>query len=223
MTIALRNAQSNDSGLGPVTTLQITKPTGTVADDVLIFAVSLRVNTAQTFAPPSGFVLIRNTSGITAGRIATYYKVAGGSEPANYTMGWSSTSNATGCILGYSGVHTSSTIEDNNGAYNSATGADIVIPSVSAADIQRVLVSIYGSSGASPTWSPPAGMTEQVDRNATSCSIGAADQSLATGGATGTRTATLSVTTDYVGGQNIILTPATVTPTATPRVGMVGI
>lgn len=230
MAIAFRNKQDADSSTSSVTSLQVTKPTGTVADDVLIFGAILLDNASRTFTPPSGFSLIINNSGLSAGRLVTYYKVAGGSEGANYTMSWNGIATpAIGCILAYSGVHGSSTIDDSDSVFNSATGANAVIPSVDATGLERMLVSIYatsGSTGSASTWTQPASMNERVDRSNTQfgvgLSMGAADLSLSSSGATGTKTATNSVTTDFAGGQNILLTPDALTSTATPRIGMIG-
>src|SRR5262249_47896043 len=85
------------------TTLTINKPTGVVAGDVMIVTIS-NPGENNTAASLSGWTLI---SGSNLGSGASYgsvlYKVAGGSEPANYgfTLG---TAGGLGDIVAFSGV-----------------------------------------------------------------------------------------------------------------------
>lgn len=78
----------------------ITKPSGTVSGDFLIATIFDSSGGAAT--PPSGFTLIRATSagGFT---LYSYYKLAGGSEPASYDFSYAANGSASGVMLRTSG------------------------------------------------------------------------------------------------------------------------
>lgn len=227
MAITFLNAQFSESST-TVTSRTITKPTGIGSGDALIAIISLLGNAAQTFTVPSGFTPIRNTSGITLGRIVTYVKVAGGSEPANYTFSWTNSDMVVSALLGYSGTHSTSPVSANQGAYNSATDSSIVIPAVTPDTSSDMLLCVYGyadGNALTGSWTPPATMTERLDRSVAGVNAiagGAAELQLSSTSSTGTKTATFNQNTGYAGGQSIILTPS-ITADSSSRVGMVGI
>jgi len=162
--IAYRSA--NSASITSGTTLTVTKPSGTVAGDVLVATVMARPS-GVTFTAPSGWVLVRSTTQ-SAGpslRFVTYYKVAGASEPASYswTLGGSSTSGAVGGIGSFSGVSNSSPINAEGGnttpyAYTHTAN------SITTTSANTMVVSSHGFPSSSP-FSPPTGMTEFVDRS----------------------------------------------------------
>src|SRR5574338_1038351 len=71
----------------PITSLTVSKPTGTTTNDVLVAAVTVRG--APTITAPSGWTLIRSDASGTALSQALYRKVAGGSEPSSYAWTFS--------------------------------------------------------------------------------------------------------------------------------------
>ena len=80
--IAFRSAQSAGAASGNLT---ITKPSGTIATDVLIASVAARPSTV-TITAPSGWTLVRrtNNTATNSNTLAVYYQIAGASEPASY-------------------------------------------------------------------------------------------------------------------------------------------
>jgi hypothetical protein len=85
------------AGGGAVTSLAVNVPTGTAAGDVMLACIGARPDTI-TITLPSGWTLIRavTQSAATANRMSTYYRVAGGAEPASYT--WTFSATPTGVI-----------------------------------------------------------------------------------------------------------------------------
>ncbi|MEW6593266.1 MAG: DUF6701 domain-containing protein [Thermodesulfobacteriota bacterium] len=179
--------------------LAMAKPIDTTAGDVLVASVAVTPDTVA-ITPPAGWTLLLNSiqSEDAGSHLATWYRVAGGSEPASYTWTFSAGhAGAVGGIAAFSGVDTSNPIvasaallENGNNALNHTA------PSIGASvDDMLVTVHEYQSSG---TWTPPAGMTEMVDIHS-AAATGAAGVSLemnrlllATSGATGDRIATAS-------------------------------
>lgn len=85
VVIAQRGSATTDNATGgDKTSLTFTKPTGTVAGDVVLVLWSAN---GVTVTPDTGFVevvsQIADTSNLTT---KLYYKVAGGSEPASYVF-----------------------------------------------------------------------------------------------------------------------------------------
>ncbi|MDO9352285.1 MAG: WxL domain-containing protein [Solirubrobacteraceae bacterium] len=100
--------RSKTCGQGTTTTLTLAKPAGTVTNDVMIASIgTANANAAPT--APSGWVLVPGLSGIVNAdqRLATFYKVATASEPANYAFNGGTTIDATaGGITTFDGVDT---------------------------------------------------------------------------------------------------------------------
>src|SRR5678809_1327938 len=135
MAIAFR-AAANASGTSSVV---CNKPTGTASGDILVAHVISEGSHAFTF---TGWTQIDNfttTSGTTL-RIASYWKLAGGSEPSTYTISIASGTYAELLIAAYSGVDNTApvdahtTLEDNGSASNP-------IPSVTAS-VTNTMISI---------------------------------------------------------------------------------
>lgn len=84
------------------TSITINKPAGTVLDDLLIAAVATDGNTAIT--PPAGWTVINIADQSGAVSFGVWWKVAGASEPGNYTFIWSGGSEqVVGWIMRFTG------------------------------------------------------------------------------------------------------------------------
>jgi len=186
-------ATQNATGV-PSTTITITKPASTVSGNFLIADITFQGGTTITVTPPAGWTLILRTNNGTSVGTATYYKVAGGAEPANYT--WTTTSTRQlGGIIRYTGVNNSSPIDVSAAATgNSTTPTAPTVTTTLAND--RVLV-FYGFSD-DVTFSTPSGTTERFDigrlgaADADSRATAASDFAQASAGATGTKSSTVS-------------------------------
>lgn len=236
--IAYRSASSASATSG--TTLTISVPAGTTTNDVMIASIAFRpcsssdgANCTKTIATPSGWTQVdtvdQKSGGGTGGygmRLYVYRRVATAIEPASYswTFGGSpSLTGAVGGILSFSGVDTTNPIV-SNGTTTNGTSQNVSTPSINAGGISNTMLVTTHASLSSGTWTPPAGMTERVDRAslATPDDLGLSlNMNMlalgATTGATGTKTATLSnpPVADAGAAEALILRPDT-TVTTTP-------
>jgi MSHA biogenesis protein MshQ len=196
----------------PSQTLTLDVPSGTIADDVMIASVAVRPDTMNITAP-AGWTLIRllTQGGGSSNRLATYYRVADGSEPASYT--WTFTggthAGAVGGIATFSGVDTATPIDDEAGQATAAD-TDHIAPSVTTTANGGMLVTIHEFSSA-VTWTSPGGMSEAVDiaslptPDATGMSMQMNYEPRSLTGATGTRTATAASDADAGAAQSVAL------------------
>lgn len=156
--------------------------TGIMAGDLVL----LQVNNANAVTPTvgDGFVLVDEVTGTDGIRV--YYKIAGGSEPANYTVSWSGGGlGAVDWIAHYSTTALALGIDDYANQTNASGGR--ICPSVNAATAGEMLL-CFASLDVAATSTPHAGMTERWD--AGSPPAYCMTELLASSGATGTRTAT---------------------------------
>ncbi|HEX5055520.1 MAG TPA: DUF6701 domain-containing protein [Gammaproteobacteria bacterium] len=190
--------------------LTVSVPAGIAANDVMIAAIAVRPSTI-TINTPAGWTLIRTTTQGTGStnRVASYYRVVTGAEPASYTWTFSgANTGAVGGILSFSGVNTAAPIGNDNGQ---ATGSSTnhTAPSVTTASANSMLVTIHEFSSA-VAWTAPGGMTEAVDvpsqtTNAVGISMEINYEARPAAGATGTRTATAASDADTGATQSIAL------------------
>lgn len=205
-------ATSGTSTNGSIT---IAKPTGVVAGDVMIanIAQSDDNDTVSNNANLSGWTLIAGAdlAGITERYGTVLYKVAGASEPANYTFDLDNdaTGNA-GAIIAFSGVDTTGGVTASGAAggpfdvdpgnlnvTNASTATTSSITTVSANAAVIMLAQVAGSNSNYSSWTTtsPGGLTELYDAGTNSnerASVGAAWAIKATAGTTGTGSVNLS-------------------------------
>ena len=184
--------------LRPVSpTLNVERPAGTAANDLMLAAISVRPSSAAISAP-SGWTLVRRTDN-TVGQtnsLAVYRKVAGASEAAAYAFDVTGATFATGGIQSFYNVDTASPVDVENGQ---ATPYSLShpTPSVTTTVANAMLVSFHGFAS-STSWTPPSGMTEAFDIRIVSLSSGGGHSMQgnyvvqAAAGSTGTKTATAS-------------------------------
>ncbi len=185
------------------TNLTLNKPSTVIAGHVLIAQVVFRTPT-NVVTPPSGWILIRRDETSSTIGMASYYKVATSSEPATYTWTFSASVLLAGGIADFSGVKTSSPINAQAGSFQS--GTSMIAPSITTTVPNTELV-FFSSASLVGTVSPPNGMTEDWDMtNNSNITAFMADQDNPASGATGTRTATCSVSGGNLG-QLIALSP----------------
>jgi putative nucleotidyltransferase with HDIG domain len=205
------------------TNLTLGKPTGVTAGDVM-FANIAKVGNNTTAPSSSGWTLIdgRSLGGGTQRHGAVLYKVANASEPASYTFALGSgTYGAVGSIVAFYNIDTT-----GPDPFDVAPGTISVQPSQTAvvataistvsSDAAVIMFGMAANSG--PTWNngawnttSPGPLTELYDRQlAATASVGAAWATMATAGATGNGSATLSAA-QRNGGILIALKPLTPT------------
>jgi hypothetical protein len=188
------------------TTLALPRPTSS-AGTVLLAAVQVRG--APTITPPAGWQLVKLTPNGTSMRLATYWRLAGSSEPASYTWTFSSAVSATGSVLAYNGVSATSPIDASAGQANAAS-TSVTAPSITTTVANAQLVGLFANTTLT-SFTPPSGMTERTDVASPSTvqykvTGASADSILTTAGATGTKVARSGFSVPSVG-QLIALRP----------------
>lgn len=205
-----RSSTSGSTATDGVSSLTLTKPSGVVSGDLLVLAVQVTNNsTAGSWGSvtwPSGFT---EQAGIGAdpsawNKLLVATKVAGGSEPANYTVTYGESGGpyrVIGALLAYQAPNATPidvTPTTQNNASNASTA---VAPSITPSNAnQKRLVTIYGISDGNATTdgrslAPPGGQTERVEVTATATGYSrlmVADEVYASASATGTRSATIT-------------------------------
>jgi hypothetical protein len=183
-------ASSNTTASAP--SLTIAKPAGVAAGHVLVATFAIQGKPGVLV--PSGWTLIRETLGKNAYEQATYYKVAGSSEPASYTFSAKANSwKMAGGITAFSGVDTANPIE-KEGAKSGVSG-NAVSPSFGTSSNKAVLLNpvMFTLTSAGATITPDASLpNEPYDVNPSNMSHDVAWGVQQFAGSTGTKTAVSS-------------------------------
>ncbi len=200
--------RSSSSGANATAfTLDIARPVGIVAGDVMVSVVDVRGTPAIT--PPAGWTFVRMDEIATTMRQAVYVRVVGASEPPTYTWTFSKSQTAAGAILAYSGVSTVAPVNAHSGAVNATAATTVTAPSVTTTVNGSMILGFFGITGIR-SFTPPSGMAERSDLSATGTypiSSASADVLQAVAGATGDKVATASGSGKSVG-QLVALRPA---------------
>jgi hypothetical protein len=169
----------------------VSKPTGTAEGDLLYVHVS-NFATDGTFSAPDGSWTKVGEVSTTDAIQATFYKIAGASEPTSYTFTYSGTSNQprNGCARISGADQTTpadTTHSTNTGSSTTAVGLSIT----TATDGAMLLLTCRARLAATQT--APSGMNHTINGSRWSMY----DQIITTAGATGDRSITLSASVDW--------------------------
>jgi hypothetical protein len=202
----------------PAASLVLPRPAGAGAGHVLVAAVAFRVEGA--IAAPAGWTAAVQTTCLASGVAvsqAVFVRAAGPSEPGSYAFSVGSASGGAGAIVAYSGVDGTHPVDAAGGQISRNTAA-IIAPSVTTTVPGALLVGAFAGSGRAAT-PPPAGMTLRADvatgTAAPAERLVAADQLLASAGATGERRAKAAASNTCNVGQAVALRPGPDPPVAT--------
>lgn len=212
MAITFRQAVGA-SDRSVLTSFTMSKPTGTVKDDIMICNMFIFKVDAITATAPDGWTLLESFYLEYATRFL-YYKVAGSSEPSSYQWTFSSTvDGSSGMIVSYSGVNTSNPINDSSGYNDNGWNKSLVGGSVDIANTNSKVLFFPIDSNPKNTITNPSGWTTvftyAVDGNwpraGISLIISEKDYS---SGSTGDITFTLSLTSSQKNAFGVTLNPA---------------
>ncbi|MFZ6014785.1 MAG: peptidoglycan-binding protein [Patescibacteria group bacterium] len=198
---------ANSSSSGSNATLVINRPTGVSSGSFLIAGLTVNGGNGVTITPPSGWTLIRRTDNGGNVVLASYYKVAGGSEPSSYTWTLSrafGNSRASGGIIRYSGVNNSDPIDASSG--NTGNGSTASAASIDTVWNNDRVVVFFGIDD-NATFGTISGANERFDvTNSDSSGPATAgdDYTQITAGSTGSKTSAISQS-DYWAAQQIAL------------------
>ncbi|MDP9479045.1 MAG: hypothetical protein M3R38_25765, partial [Actinomycetota bacterium] len=226
MAISFRSSSTANTGNTTASSITINKPTGVAAGDLLLAFLTVAAGSNAVIAPPSGWTLVLRTNDGTATAGASYYKVAGASEPTSYQWGFSGTGSpygAAGGISAYTGVANATPLDASVGQAFSTASTSLTSPAVLTSVADTLVIRVYGTRIISDTptaITPPSGTAEryEVDNSVpggATRTAETADAAQAAAGDTGTATAASSLSVTYVS-QTIVLRPADVTPPGAP-------
>ena len=161
--VRYRASANNTAGAG--TSITITKPTGTIDNDVMFAWIV--INTIDAITAPAGWTLIRSTTFDTNQRRASLYWKLAASEGANYQWTTVGAQNWAGGITTLYNVNTTSPFDVENAIATAASphATPSVTPAVAANAAILTFFGLYDSAGGANTWTPPTGMTEAWDNN----------------------------------------------------------
>jgi fibronectin type III domain protein len=209
-TIVFRSSSiGQTSGNKGALTLGLARPAGAVVGDVLLASIDVRGTASVTPPPLSTWTLLESRtagSGATALKKSTYWHTVVLGDPTLYTWSFSAVSTAAGTLVGYGGVDTTTFVAASQA---NVAAAAVAAPTVTATAAGSRLVGFF-TTATNATFTPPTGMAERCEINASSGSVKlaseAADSSLGASGPTGVKTATASKSAVSIG-QVIILRP----------------
>lgn len=150
--------------------LTINVPAGTIANDVLVASIAVVTNNT-TVSAPAGWTALLDTPQPAANpsRLVTFYRVASGAEPADYTFELDGSANggAAGGMLAFSGVETSGAGPiDAQGANVTASGLVHAANAITTSTANTMLVGAFEftSSPTAANWNATGGqgMTKAV-------------------------------------------------------------
>lgn len=189
-------------------TLTFARPTGTSEGELLLVHVAVRNGTSHTL--PSGWTLLDET---IHGGVMDYvaWKIATSSEPTSYYFAntVSSSDRASGALLRISGVEESTPINASaEASYNGDSAAD-ESPSVTTTVSDCLLIVTQGHNVDPMTSTVPSGTTEEwkIGQAGQVLSHGASEE-IASSGATGVRTWTITGFADCFILRSIAIAPA---------------
>lgn len=208
--------------VGNSTAVTLTKPSAVVQNDLMIAAIHMGWCNGSVVTAPAGWTLISNTintgsgcgPGNTTPQLATFYKIAGPSEPVVYIFTGSASQYLVGAIVAYSGVNTTTPIDasSSNGAQDAC--ANIVANGLFTSSPNKRLVAVFFCSvnNSATNIIPQNSLTERADVSTTGNhpwgneNLEISDELQAPPGPTGNKTAALSgcSSTGWVTGAQLI-------------------
>lgn len=184
------------------TSVVVTIPAGVQDGDEL--RVAITAPNADTWTVPGGWTEELNHASGTNPRTRVWRRTAS-SEPASYT--WTSSTSRPYVAVCFAMRGDPTTPVDVSGGQGTASSTSAVAPTVTTTVDECLLVVIFGATygaGTSGTCTPPSGMTEWADvctasGSAANRHLAVYFEEIATAGATGTRTGTLSTASANTG------------------------
>lgn len=191
MAIVLES-QSTASPGPPGTTIDVTKPTGVSAGDVMVAVVGAQVLSSTTISPPSGWTQVAQLW-VSQPVLGMWYRVADGNEGTSFQFSYSQNSSARRAgILRYSGVDNTTPIDVAANTNSGSSAAPRGLSVTTVTNDARLLMGLafaQGNQSAAPT-----GMTEQFELDRVAFN----DATQATAGASGDKDSTLSASNFWV-------------------------
>lgn len=194
--------RASSSAIGTLGSLTIAKPAGVVAGDVMLAQFGARAF-ASTITAPSGWTLVRDDSLDVGGggvQSAIYVKIADAGEPASYTWVSSQSARTGGGIAAYSGASGVTPVDIT--AAQTGTSTTPTAPGVTTT-VDETYLATFFVARQEPIVTLPGGMNDRWNLDsgggAGSVGVGASDEARPVAGPTGSRSATIATTFDWIG------------------------
>lgn len=199
-TITMRGTAQSSASSG-ATSRSVTKPSGVTSGDVLLAIVTH--DGSPDVITATGWTELGYSSGtdINAG---VYYKVAGGSEGANYTFSTVSSHAIAASVVAYYNV--SGTYPIDGFAIVANVAGSTLFSEYAWCSSSSGQAVFFGGISNNTSATPPSGMTEQIDAGATGIRVYVADKGGVTSGSAGFN-ATISSSSYTSVGAVVILRP----------------
>lgn len=183
MAIALRaSAEARNTA---TTTHTVTTPAGAASGDVLIGV--WYANGSAAWTQPAGWTVLVNEDGAASGSMLVCRLVLSGAPGGSYAATSAASETAWGHIMAFTGVDTT-TPEDATATHSHNTSGTYTTPTITTVTNNAVLLCIWGR-GANVTITVDGALTP-IDNGAAGPAYATGYETIATAGATGTRTAT---------------------------------
>jgi hypothetical protein len=186
MSVQVRLARVTGSVASPNTI----SASGFTDGDLILLQVR-HSSTGVTVTVPAGFTLLYSVTGGTGNEVRVYYKIASG-ESGNYSVSWTGGSGVNTSRLGivalYSDAGKTLILDGHATQDNTSSSTNLPCPSITTTINGALRVDFVGIFNAVTT-TAGAGQTKQYDTGGTS-TVAAFTQTIASAGATGTRTPT---------------------------------
>jgi len=144
------------------TSATVPKPSGTVQGDLMVAFIT-KSNTPDFTVVPTGWTLIRNTAAAADVRHGVWWKIAGASEPADYTWQWAASVRYVGSIHRIT-VHHATTPVEGSGTPAVGVSGTPDPPSYTPGSTQDYLILVsFGEAAKGNSATPPTNYTERSD------------------------------------------------------------
>lgn len=158
-------ANATTASTGGASSLAVSTPASTAAGDVLVAAISVSGGSGVLInAPNSSWHLINRTDNSTLVSVASYYRVATGTDSASYTWTFGSSVRAIGTVSRYSGIDNTNPVDvAGTDGTNSFFSSNLVsAPAITTtANNDRVIG--FFAIAANTTFTAPTSLSERMD------------------------------------------------------------
>lgn len=209
--IAQPTIQNSSTNEGNAANAKIKKPSGVQNGDLLVIGLMFEKGSDEVITPPKGWLPIRRTNNGSDTGMASYYKIAGSSEPNNYFFALTNGSKWAIGITRISGAVTPSPIEVSAGS--TGEGGNVTAPSITTLGDSRLVLCLY-SNKKNATFKAHRATKEQYDDPFDKGGLPSnmmASMMKETAGATGDMDAQAAEKEKWVG-QQIAIAPAAILP-----------
>ena len=198
-------------------TISVTKPTGTAADDILIFCITID-SAESSFTWPSGFTALHENRLGTDGQLTGIaWKRAGGSEPATYDASVASSysdGDHTATVAAFSGrnvtdppVAATASVSDTGNA-SPVSAASNAVTAVAGDDLFHCGLMDPTGSATTLTQAPHSGWTEITEQAQDWAAHGASYIDNVSAGSTGAITAVMTMNNSSAYVAHLVRIPA---------------